>query len=151
MLSFPASSRIALLQYFVSSNRARELFFHLQHRSGASPSVTSSGQANRRPVLQSMKRMWLLGGYERNDRGGSDWWCRRQRYGVGVGVVATAAIRGRRTQTESTHRRVAMSCWPHRRGKSFSGKDKRRNQEKCQGAAHRSWRKRRTHGASPPL
>ena len=65
MLSFPASLRIALwglLQYFVSSIRAGELFFHLEHRSGASPFVrTSSDQANGCPVLQPVKRMWLLG------------------------------------------------------------------------------------------
>ena len=61
MLSFPASSRIALLQYFISSNRARELFFHLQHRSGASPfAIASSAQVNGCPVLQSMKRLRLL-------------------------------------------------------------------------------------------
>ena len=42
-----------------------------------------------------------------------------------------------------------MSCWPHRRGKSRSGKDRRRNQEKCQGALLTvvvTWRKRRAHG-----
>ena len=43
-----------------------------------------------------------------------------------------------------------MSCWPHRRGKSRSGKDRRRNQEKCQGALLTvvgTWRKRRAHDA----
>ena len=67
------------------------------------------------------------------DQGWSNWWCERQRYGV-VAVAAAAAIRGWRNQTESTHRRVAMSCWPRRRGKSCSGKDRRRNQEKYQDA-----------------
>ena len=68
------------------------------------------------------------------DQGWSNWWCERQRYGVVVVAAAAAdAIRGWRTQTESTHRRVAMSCWPRRRGKSCSGKDRHRNQEKCQG------------------
>ena len=67
------------------------------------------------------------------DQGWSNWWCERQRYGVVV-VAAAAAIRGWRNQTESTHRRVAMSCWPRRRGKSCSGKDRRRNQEKYQDA-----------------
>ena len=53
----------SFLQYFVPSIRAGELFFHLQHRSGASPFViASSAQANGRPVLQSMKRMLLLRG-----------------------------------------------------------------------------------------
>ena len=66
------------------------------------------------------------------DQGWSNWWCERQRYSV-VAVAAAAAIRGWRNQTESMHRRVAMSCWPRRRGKSCSGKDRRRNQEKCQG------------------
>ena len=56
------------LQYFVPSIRAGELFFHLQHRSGASRFVMgSSAQANGCPVLQSMKRMWLLGERERYD------------------------------------------------------------------------------------
>ena len=69
------------------------------------------------------------------DQGRSNWWCERQRYGVVVVAAAAAdAIRGWRTQTESTHRRVTMSCWPHRRGKSCSGEDRHRNQEKCQGA-----------------
>ena len=66
-----------------------------------------------------------------------------------MGVVDAAAMRGRLTQTELLHRRVAMSCWPHRRGKSRSGKDRRRNQEKCQGALLTvvgTWRKRRAHG-----
>ena len=40
------------------------------------------------------------------DQGWSNWWCERQRYGVVV--AAAVAIRGRWTQTESTHRRVAM-------------------------------------------
>ena len=58
----------SFLQYFVPSIRAGELSFHLQHRSGASPFViASSAQANECPVLQSMKRMWLLGAHERND------------------------------------------------------------------------------------
>ena len=59
------------------------------------------------------------------------------------------AIRGWRTQTESTHRRVAISCWPHRREKGCFGKGRRRNQEKCQGALLTvvgTWRKRRAHG-----
>ena len=52
----------SFLQYFVPSIRAGELFFRLQQRSGASPFVmTSSAQADGCPVLQSMKRMWLLG------------------------------------------------------------------------------------------
>ena len=43
---------------FAPSIRAGKLFFHLQHRSGASLFVTvSSGQANGCPVLQSMERM----------------------------------------------------------------------------------------------
>ena len=58
----------SFLQYFVPSIRAGELFFHLQHRSGASRFVMgSSAQANGCPVLQSMKRMWLLGERERYD------------------------------------------------------------------------------------
>ena len=63
-LSLPRS----FLQYFVPSIRAGELFFHLQHCSGASLFViASSAQANGCPVLQSMKRMWLLGKRERFD------------------------------------------------------------------------------------
>ena len=55
-------------QYFVPSTHIGELFFHLQHRSGASRFVMgSSAQANGCPVLQSMKRMWLLGERERYD------------------------------------------------------------------------------------
>ena len=68
------------------------------------------------------------------DQGWSNWWCEWQRYGVVAVAAAAAAIRGWRNQTESTHRRVAMSCWPCRRGKSCSGKDRRRNQEKYQDA-----------------
>ena len=55
-------------QYFIPSVRASELFFHLLHRSGASPFIIeSSAQANGRPVTQSMKRLRLLKGHERND------------------------------------------------------------------------------------
>ena len=50
------------------------------------------------------------------DQGWSNWWCERQRYGVVV--AAAAVIRGWRNQTESTHRQVAMSCWPRRRGRA---------------------------------
>ena len=58
VLSLPRS----FLQYFVPSIRAGEFFFHLQHRSGASPFViASSAQADGCPVLRSMKRMWLRG------------------------------------------------------------------------------------------
>ena len=56
------------LQYFVPSIRANEFASHLQRRSGASPFViASSAQVNGCPVLQSMKRLRLLRGHERND------------------------------------------------------------------------------------
>lgn len=112
-----------------------------------------------------MRLLVLLGGHERtgrvperNGRGRSNWRSRRQMWMVrAVGAAAAAAaptaaaMRGRWAQTEaSCWRRIAKSCWAQRRGKSRSGQDRRRNQENCQGAADRSWRKRRAHAATPP-
>ena len=86
--------------------------------------------------MQSMKRMWLLGDTKGMTEG---------EVIDGVGDSRTVLVLLLLLRYEGP-----MSCWPRRRGKSCSGKDRHRNQEKCQGAAHRSWRKRRTHGASPP-